>query len=325
MISVKKMLNLLWLTAACGFPATLMAEEDTPWYRVELLVFSQNQDNLISEFWDRNTVPGYSPRAYSLRQPQRDLFVLSGNRELPVAKSSMRKQGYRMLFHRVWNQAVYPKQQARPLRIVGGDQLAEGEFELDGEITIDIARYLHLRTSLFYTQRVPHGWQSPLALPAAPEPGAGTELSATDQEASNPDVSANTETPLSEPALFRDPTLLSVQMKQGRRMRRDELHYLDHPMFGLLIKATRIDTPDQSSLPQLTEGEETPELSATTLQTPVSPSVVILSPATDATPTTAVPVNETATALITPSAPPPAALPATTLSTEETEGRPEQQ
>ncbi len=39
----------------------------------------------------------------------------------------------------------------------------------------------------------------------------------------------------------------TVVMRQNRRMRSDEVHYLDHPLFGLLIKISPVEQPDAES------------------------------------------------------------------------------
>ncbi len=42
----------------------------------------------------------------------------------------------------------------------------------------------------------------------------------------------------------------TVVMRQNRRMRSNEVHYLDHPLFGVLIKITPIAAPAETSLSQ---------------------------------------------------------------------------
>ena len=42
-----------------------------------------------------------------------------------------------------------------------------------------------------------------------------------------------------------------VQIDQKRRMRGEELHYLDHPLFGLLLRMTPWKTEQQKELEKL--------------------------------------------------------------------------
>ncbi|OMH33710.1 CsiV family protein [Motiliproteus sp. MSK22-1] len=233
---------LLALTLAAALVGGTRAA--APWYQVELFVFSQNHQSLAAEFWDHNAIPTHRNNALYL--PQAGVTVNDGSaypilpakRKLAISKSLMKRNGYKPLFHRAWKQPIYRKGKARPIRITGGNRLNDTRYELEGDISVDIARYLHLHTNLFYTLRVGNGWKSPYspqqsadsAIPHAPEePTAITE---------NPDIEA-------QPSLapLKDPSLLSVKMEQGRRMRGSETHYLDHPMFGLFIRLTRIAPP----------------------------------------------------------------------------------
>ncbi len=84
---------------------------------------------------------------------------------------------------------------------------------LDGTIKLHLGRYLHLETDLLYRSSQP-----PAAAPAV----NNTFLLSID-EIKPP------------PTQFR--------MQQTRRLRSGELHYLDHPMFGMLILITPYELP----------------------------------------------------------------------------------
>lgn len=88
---------------------------------------------------------------------------------------------------------------------------------LDGTVRLIVSRYLHLRADLYYTAPVEWTDGEDAAGQAA---AAGTAAS---------------------PRITRGPdgqAMLSYGMNQGRRMRSGELHYLDHPVIGLLVKVT---------------------------------------------------------------------------------------
>ncbi len=218
-----------------------------PWYQVELFVFSQNQDNLMTESWDDQMQPQLSSKTISLygeRARKSGLVLLnSSSRALPIAKSLMTRRGYQPLFHQVWQQPLLPKRQALPIHIRGGEQLNDQTFELDGDITLDIARYLHLRTNLFYTLRKPTDWPTDTAATEDISTEANSDPEIVFQPLPTIEQSTEPADATETPVISKDPTLLTVQMKQGRRMRRDQLHYLDHPLFGLFIKMTRIKGP----------------------------------------------------------------------------------
>ncbi|MEH6626086.1 MAG: CsiV family protein [Motiliproteus sp.] len=246
LLSQRPLLQLLVaITLISSSTSWAAASNDARWYQVELFIFSQNQDNLKAESWDDKLLPLQHSKAISLygeRARKAGLVLLdSSSRALPIAKSLMKRRGYQPLFHQVWQQPLLAKKQAFPIKIRGGEQLNDHTFELDGDITLDIARYLHLRTNLFYTLKKPADWQGYLA---PEEISEETAVAGTVSELLPIPLDTEAQTAAIElPFISKDPTLLTVQMKQGRRMRGDQLHYLDHPMFGLFIKLTRIKGP----------------------------------------------------------------------------------
>lgn len=210
-----------------------------PWYQVELLIFAQPGYNQNAEAWDSDLRPNINSQAVEPGSTEAEALGLRLNNKAsdPIAISygHLRNRGYEVLYHRTWTQPLTSRSQAQPLRIRAGElltlppqvrvtnqsaaqasqmdkdgaaQAADAArplrvYPLDGTITLDIARYLHLRTELYYTQ---------------PNPSA--------QQAAS---------------------YLTVDMRQSRRMRGGELHYLDHPLFGLLIKLTAVKKPSKTS------------------------------------------------------------------------------
>ena len=146
-----------------------------------------------------------------------------------------RSRHYRLLFHEAWRQPVAERGKALPIRVTAGEETLHDEEEavepdpeellsetwgyapltseamelederethppLEGLITISRGRYLHLQADLLY-----HRWLPVLA----EEPGGGME---------------------ERRASFR--------MRQHRRMRSREVHYLDHPVLGVIVLFT---------------------------------------------------------------------------------------
>lgn len=266
-------------------------EEGPPWYQVELFVFAQPGQPLYDEYWDDRVQPTPSADAIALignalaeaepvaeagaepvaaRPPDdpayaRGAFALLPPDQwaLPLDPAQLARRGYRPLFHGAWRQPMLERERSRPIRIQGGARLANGQPELGGVIQLDIARYLHLRTDLYFTQPLPDNWVSPR--PAAPASTAAPSL-------------------LPYPALSELPLLtpesatryLSVNLKQGRRMRSNELHYLDHPMFGLFIKITPWEAPEPEA--RLQPAENAPEPPIPALPIPVAAPTISASP-----------------------------------------------
>lgn len=242
--------------------ASAQAEERR--YQVELLVFSyEQQDPQLTEIWPDDLQPAL-PSAYqilrkrnqvtdadlSATQPSRkkvlqqleaetahnnnlppdaleysgalpmttqqqqeyrngrrpDFFLLPGQylKLHSQSKRLQRRNAFRILFHQSWRMNVHSKEEALPIRITGGERL-NGLYELDGTIKISVARYLHLDTQLYLREF------EALA--------ANTGSDSTDRQT-------------------RYQVKRAIPMIQSRRMRSGELHYIDHPKYGVLVQFT---------------------------------------------------------------------------------------
>jgi len=120
------------------------------------------------------------------------------------------------LVHMAWRQQVEPPESAKTLYLVLPTDEAEqtpglpdqSELpQLEGSIKISVKRYLHIDIDMVLRR---------LATPAAIDDGALTTLS---------------------------PHYQAYRMQMHRRMRSKELHYLDHPVMGILIIARRYEIP----------------------------------------------------------------------------------
>ncbi|RLQ23105.1 hypothetical protein DWB85_03790 [Seongchinamella sediminis] len=166
-----------------------------------------------------------------------------------------RSGNYKTLFHETWVQPVREKGAALPLIIDrSGDS---GEWpRLQGSVTLHIARYLHLETRLWLNTSgdyLPGAWQMPAPplgpvslIVEEPEP-AEEDYFAVDaamdaeQDPVEDALPAVGETALEEDAGPVYPWRHAVLMQQSRRMRSKEVHYLDHPLLGVVIKLMPLD------------------------------------------------------------------------------------
>ena len=125
---------------------------------------------------------------------------------------------------------------------------------LDGTLRVHRARYLHVLADLLYYRPV----DGHAALP----PATGDQAAASPLPDS-PDT-AFIEQLLAEedaaPRLFR--------LTESRRMRSKELHYLDHPLFGVLVQAWPLELPDPPEPAAETPAEGGPAEPATTPPAP---------------------------------------------------------
>lgn len=205
--------------------------------------------------------------------PQWFYFLAKSQQSLtPESRALSRAPELRVLFHETWLQPFKSQQDAPALVLKGGNKFGE-HYELEGSIKLFLSRYLHIQTNLWLTQFVPnHGQQSDHwpQLPMQPNEfedlyrkltsdlNVGAELSGaennglqlTNSNNTNNDYIAATATrnsnfSLAQADTFAEPApapyLINqiITMRQARRMRSNELHYLDHPRMGILIKITQ--------------------------------------------------------------------------------------
>lgn len=163
----------------------------------------------------------------------------------------MQRSGrYRTLFHEAWVQPVPDKAAALPIIV---DQSGDtGQWPLlQGSITIYLSRYLHLKTNLWLNTTgdyLPGVWRMP-APPLGPpsliieEPDDVVRVwdSAAAQSANAADGAGPDAGPIYP---FRHAVLL----QQQRRMRSSEVHYIDNPKLGVVIKITPVTDEELQAL-----------------------------------------------------------------------------
>jgi len=161
---------------------------------------------------------------------------------------------YRILLHTAWVQPGMPPEAALPVHIVRNfltetpvsrslipaspdmppsnlttpDTPTQTRAVLDGYIKIILTRYLHADVDLVYSTGLP------LSAPANPTTSTTSVMgaAATTTMAATPSGDAaalpQQQTP---PVIYR--------LTESRRMRSTELHYLDHPVLGMLLLITQ--------------------------------------------------------------------------------------
>jgi len=234
--------------------AKLPAAEQQSWYQVEVLVFARTGP-ASQEFWRLDQRPhlvpdnAIHPDSESPLLPEgadnidNNAAALSAWRFLPADRliltdmlARMDKSGeYRTLYHNSWVQPVRERSHAFPIYLEGGRQVPA--------VTLPPADA---------------GGDLEYGLPPLDAPPAG--------EAHTDDVVAATQAEFQgmlrlhlsrylhvEPELWFTRTSNTdqrywVRIDQNRRMRSEELHYLDHPLFGMLLRLTPYQTERQKNV-----------------------------------------------------------------------------
>ena len=198
-------------------------------YIVEMIFFAHKGDDRESSVHAQNQ---------SLAQPDVESAILLDDSAvfydfLPLSENAFRLHDqaklltmsgkYRIMQHIAWLQPGFAKEAAIPVRIHTGrdfsdqfnklipthaDSSNEAEMdtstlrELDGTVKVFLARYLHIFTDLIYRRPFGHKAQSHID-PAS----SGQDLNLTEHT-----------------------------LKTHRKLRSGELHYIDHPLFGILVE-----------------------------------------------------------------------------------------
>lgn len=216
--------------------APLPAPAQTPLYKVELIVFEPTDAGPAGEeIWPQDLPAPDMSAAVELEAGAGagGLRALPESaRELTETARLLENSGrYHVIVHRIWQQPGLEADQAVAVAVHGGEDYsaafpelmaprweydAQGVLverpgparleQLDGWVKIVLGRYLHIYTDLVLRKPVPV------------EPGESAGASLGQQR-----------------------RLMEVHMRQQRRMRSRELHYLDHPLLGVLVKVTPLE------------------------------------------------------------------------------------
>ncbi|WP_211278096.1 CsiV family protein [Oceanospirillum multiglobuliferum] len=155
----------------------------------------------------------YNPGRFQLTSQQRKLS---------------RRNDFRILYHQAWHMPMNEKTESLPIRIQGGEQY-DGFYELDGTIQLSVARYLHIETQLYLSEFEPIQTERQTSLPAYTESASSLNLS-------NGNIAPSIA--LSSLGVRQFQTKQVIALKQSRKMRSGELHYIDNPRYGILIQMT---------------------------------------------------------------------------------------
>ncbi|MGD9000447.1 MAG: CsiV family protein [Granulosicoccaceae bacterium] len=238
MKTIKQTIHCLCLALVMFVPASGFAVEPDadPWYEIEVIVFEPVEPPLTTEKWPQIIEEPALDTAVGLLAPVRQ----AGNpqsvvpfRQLdpaslqltPQAKRLAAGNRYRVLLHTAWRQ---PLQENGPETAVYISSLPRNEEtvdlyaetapqavpnHVDGVITLLLTRYLHIKAHLVYTN---------------PEVDLARQI-----------IEQDNSSPVTE----------RFVMKESRRVKLQELHYFDHPYFGLIARIIRYEPPRPDAQP----------------------------------------------------------------------------
>ena len=226
---------------ACGLLASAQLSASDDHYRVEMIVFSQSgQDSDNPERWPTRPEPAlferYAELDTSAGTPQDDIYRHLGGDAFQLSDIARRldnSRGYRVISHDAWIQpgldrsrsaAVNMPVGAAPPEATEPENGADDDTDaapiagpaalsalppegLSGWVRVSRERYLHLETDLRWVD---------------PDGADERDMEGLD------DSLADDHAPV-------------VVMTESRRMRSNDLHYIDHPLLGILVRITQVD------------------------------------------------------------------------------------
>ena len=260
--------------------------EEKQYYIVEVILFRHlNKQGMQDEFWSRPEVTNTSDLSAgndNQQQPSNDIPALAefdllskqfsplrnniatlsaNNYKLSESAAHLRySKDYKLLAHFGWTQRSLSKQRALPI-LITAEQFSDSLLPT-GELKLYVSRFLHMQVNLQASQCIYIN---------TPEQASEVELTEqTGKHSNNEKLLANEadNTYSSENSAGNSDKNADIlaysadgpqdnsadqqcikqvyQFKTNRKMRSRELHYLDNPVFGMLIYVTPFSTSNNS-------------------------------------------------------------------------------
>ena len=162
--------------------------------------------------------------AYETRLDEESFQWQSKQMALTAAARRLVRGGFEIVHHGRWTQPVPARDAAAPVLLQVGRRHMDGLFDVEGTLSVTKGRYLHFHARMWL---------------AMPEPMA-LETSV------DPDPTGRFEAFTSAPVedTVRN-GLRYIELDESRRMRSSEVHYLDHPLMGILVVIEPLEIPDE--------------------------------------------------------------------------------
>jgi hypothetical protein len=230
-------------------------------YQVEMVVFARKNANTQEQFPDTIKLRYPNPLE-QLRDAPTDTIDANNihyirlddtQKTLSSAVNQLkRNEAVDVLFHESWQQPITSEKNSRNIVIAGGPKFGD-HFTLEGSIKISVATYLKLSTNLWHSEfsSVPQESENSKLFELPPRPLPPKTIEELEKEASldtlfeqntNPlnETSETTITASNQPVFQATNVIL---MQQSRDMKSDEVHYIDHPILGVVVKVTPVKVP----------------------------------------------------------------------------------
>ena len=215
-----------------------------------------------------------APAAPGVQAPAPDELpgVLLSGQDTVLADAAARianAPGYRLLAHLAWREPRLAEGASESVLVTGGASAGDHR-ELEGSVTITRSRFLHVDARL-WLNTFPAAGEAPgpdaVDLPPVPKPLLPQAPAAMQAESSMSTEAAQEAVP-AEPAVVVEPVRATqtVLLTASRKIAPGEVHYLDHPLLGVLVTVRPWDpakpVSPEGDAPQVTLPAGTPATSA---------------------------------------------------------------
>jgi hypothetical protein len=154
------------------------------------------------------------------------------------ARAMARTGRYRVILHRAWVQPIPERRKGMPVLIQAGERFGD-RWLIEGSVSVTLGRYLHIDVNLWH--------QGPLAPPPI-TPAVELRPAAAEPTIETPAGVETTGPELALDPVMRLPADGYMVLDERRRLRSEELHYLDHPKFGVLVRIDPIEPNETINL-----------------------------------------------------------------------------
>lgn len=205
--------NVIDSTHALG----LCDEDITPLFDEEYLDFmrlttSKDSDSPTTDDQDEKLTPNMVQEAFAEYEQELNRSALtpqSSRLNLQQAANRLKNNSFRIIDHFSWIQDGRARGSESNVLVQFGQHVENGFREVEGTIAFSVARFLHLKLNLWRLVSVPPNYDP-------------------------------TATKIKSPVFF-------YQIQESRRLALGEVHYFDHPKFGVLVQIRRLPIPDELS------------------------------------------------------------------------------
>ncbi len=251
-----KRVRLIALTMALCWTIPFVAADEKRWYQVDLVVFRYT-NNTSGELWPAleerhlpkniiylHTADGNSNSDDEDADDKNIAYVSLPEQQMLLndqARALGKKRDYQVLTQRAWRMPVSEK--GHPVAIEASIEGPE-PVSLDGTVMVTLERFLHVEVDLWLNKLAP--------APILSDQGLNDQdLSVQDLNEQDLGVQENTlaqddfeESDILVKSEADSPSMLiteNFQLKQRRRIKNSkQVHYLDSPEIGVLIKLTPV-------------------------------------------------------------------------------------